>query len=78
MGFNGDEEAQEETASRRTESERRDGTNIGTGANEHVPTSAAHKRHQGNDLHEQKQRIAELEARLHCLQVSNVENFVCC
>ena len=63
-----DDEAQEETESRRTESD-----DDGTGANQHVPAGAAQKRHRVNELHEAMRRIADLEARL---QVSDVENFV--
>ena len=65
-----DDEAQEETESRRTDSD-----DDGTGANEHVPAGAAQKRHRVNELHEAMRRIADLEARL---QVSDVENFVHC
>ena len=65
-----DDEAQEETESRRTDSD-----DDGTGANEHVPAGAAQKRHRVNELHEAMRRIADLEARL---RVSDVENFVHC
>ena len=65
-----DDEVQEETESRRTDSD-----DDGTGANEHVPAGAAQKRHRVNELHEAMRRIADLEARL---RVSDVENFVHC
>ena len=70
IGANCDDEAQEETESRRTDSD-----DDGTGANEHVPAGAAQKRHRVNELHEALRRIADLEARL---KVSDVENFVHC
>ena len=59
IGSNCEEEAQEEAESRRSES-----NEDGTGANEHVPASAAQKRHRENELHEAMRRITELEARI--------------
>ena len=64
IGSNCEEEAQEESVSRRTESDE-----DGTGANERVPASAA-ERHRENEVHGAMRRIAELEARI---QVRNVE-----
>ena len=72
IGANCDDEAQEETESRRTNSD-----DDGTGAND-VPAAAAQKRHRVNKLHEAMRRIADLEARLQVTVSDDVENFVHC